>query len=107
MDGIEVIIGGKLIEMGITPNLDGFRYIIESVKLLLVDESMNAMDIYEIVAEVRGVTAHRVERSIRTAFASANKDSCIYNLYFGTLAKKSNINCMSIIAWNIRNVIGG
>ena len=106
MEKIEMIIGGKLIEMGVTPNLKGFRYIVEGVKILIDDETTNFSTIYENIAKKFGVTKEGVIRSIITAFNKANKNSCLYNLYFGTLKTKSNSNCLSVMAWNIKNMIG-
>lgn len=75
-------IENKLFELGITPNLNGFAYICESVEYMLSSKDYTIGDIYENVAlNHKFANYMSVERGIR--YAIANIDKKVWHLMGG------------------------
>lgn len=91
--------GNALIRLGITPNLNGFTYIVDCVDIFSENPAIKAKDMYEIIAIRYNTDANRVERSIRHAFTRAREEEKIK--YFGDI-KCSNTGYISVIAWKER-----
>lgn len=65
-----------LIQIGIMPNLAGFTYIKESVKIVCeYGDVARTTNLYKIIASAHGKTSSAIERSIRHAIKVAC-DSC-------------------------------
>ena len=70
-----------LIDMGIYPNLSGFRYICKAIPYILKDKTAKITYVYFVVSEEFGVTWTAVERAIRVAMTKINKNSEPYKKY--------------------------
>lgn len=86
-----------LLEFGIKPHLNGFRYIINAVENYEVD--IKAMELYNIVARNFETTPKRVERAIRHAFSTMDFKSENVQEFFGK--KFTNIGYISILKWKL------
>jgi hypothetical protein len=75
-----VIIGNKLIHERICPNLLGFNYIIEAVNLYKPKTLMQ--DIYQAIADKRGIHPRRIEKAIRHAKEKSPKYGMLGNAEF-------------------------
>lgn len=76
-------VGDILLELGITPNLKGFTYILELVDLINNDGLMKITAGYQIVAKRHDIKKwETIERSTRTAIGKANADSESFKEYF-------------------------
>ena len=60
-----------LLELGIAPNLTGFKYLVEAISIKVQNSDTNATDIYYQIAENQNTTSVRVERDIRHAIEKA------------------------------------
>ena len=89
----------SLIELGVTPALKGFYYILDAVEIYTDNPGIKAMDMYEVIAIRHNTEAKRVDRSLRHAFSKISE----YHKanYFGDI-KYSNMGYISIIAWKER-----
>lgn len=67
-------IENMLIEIGITPNLDGFDYICEAIKELEKNSKTKITGIYEVVGLKIGRKWSQVERGIRYAITKIKKE---------------------------------
>lgn len=70
-----------LIDMGIYPNLSGFRYICKAVSLISENRSTKICDVYKAVAEEYHTSVSGAERGIIHAFSKADKDCETYKHY--------------------------
>lgn len=88
-------ITNSLMEIGIAPNLIGFEYIKEAIKIIYNDSSYIyaiTTKLYVDIANKYGGTVHSVERSIRNAIITAceTMDSSTRTKYFKNMPFKSN-----------------
>ena len=60
-----------LLELGIAPNLIGFKYLVEAISIKVQNSDANATDIYYQIAENHNTISARVERGIRHAIEKA------------------------------------
>ena len=60
-----------LLDLGIAPNLTGFKYLVEAISIKVQNSDANATDIYYQIAENHNTTFTRVERGIRHAIEKA------------------------------------
>lgn len=81
-----------LIELGITPNLSGFRYICMAIELISTSkENVRVIDgLYTKIAEEFNTTIGGVERAIRYAVSKINRDSEAYKKYIGVNGKANS-----------------
>ncbi|MGI5877754.1 MAG: sporulation transcription factor Spo0A [Christensenellales bacterium] len=111
-DGLEQEISLLLHRMAIPPHIKGYRYLRESVAMVVRDMSLiNRMtfDIYPIVADIYGTTPSRVERAMRHAIEVAwnrCRVETIEQIFGYTVSankdKPSNGEFIAMIADNIR-----
>ena len=90
--------GKALISYGISPDHKGFRYAIESIRLLLVygnDEYRMDHDVYPVISEWYNVSPGSVEHNIRNSIGNAWKRN-----FYNTEVK----NNMSIFAEKPSNI---
>lgn len=76
-------IKNALLELGITPNLNGFRCIVEAVIYIMGNNDAKTIDVYEHVANKLGYRAVNVERAIRHCILKADKNSESWRRYIG------------------------
>lgn len=76
-------IKNALLELGITPNLNGFRCIVEAVIYIMENNDAKTSDVYEHVANALGYKASNVERTIRHCVLNADKNSESWRRYIG------------------------
>lgn len=76
-------IKNALLELGITPNLNGFRCIVEAVIYIMENNDAKTIDVYEHVANKLGCRAVNVERTIRHCILKADKNSESWRRYIG------------------------
>ena len=76
-------IKNALLELGITPNLNGFRCIVEAVIYIMENNDAKTTDVYEHVANALGYKAANVERTIRHCVLNADKNSESWRRYIG------------------------
>lgn len=89
---IEIVISKHLIELGVSPNLKGYKYIITAVKEVLNDETV--LDgvtkiLYPTIAKIHNSTSQRVEKAIRHAIEvawSKNQNSKLKDEFEYTIA---------------------
>lgn len=81
-------IKNALLELGITPNLNGFRCIVEAVIYIMENNDAKTIDVYEHVANKLGYKAANVERTIRHCVLNADKNSESWRKYIGV--KRAN-----------------
>lgn len=86
--------------MGITPNLQGFRYICSAVNYISANKFIRTIDLYETIAHDAGTNYKAVERSIRHAVKKADKDSETWKKYIG-LSKYTNSSVLYTLTLNI------
>lgn len=105
------IIGNHLMNLGFSPNLDGYGYLTEAIPLYASDPAQSmTKELYAAVGQMRRKEASLVERSIRSAIDKAwmHRDERIWRQYFrcapnGTVARPSNgafIACMARLLEN-------
>lgn len=91
-----------LIELGVTPDLNGFEYITEFVWIISSAVSkIPTTTVYEMVPERKGTTALRVERAIRHAFSKIDKNSGAYKKYIG-IDKSANSALLYTLAYKLK-----
>lgn len=92
-------VGDLLVELGVTPALKGFYYILDAVEIYTGNPGIKAMDMYEVIAIRHNTEASRVNKSIMHAFSKISE----YHKanYFGDV-KYSNMGYIIIIAWKER-----
>ena len=92
-------VGDLLINLGVTPALKGFYYILDAVEIVTNNPEIKASDMYEVISIRHNTEAKRVDRSLRHAFSKISE----YHKasYFGDV-KYSNMGYISIIAWKER-----
>ncbi len=95
-------IENALFELGITPDLTGFGYIVEFVWTVSSSTSkIPTTTVYEMVAERKQTTASRVERGIRHAFTKVDVNSEAFNKYIG-IKQKTNSALLYALAYRLR-----
>lgn len=95
-------IENALIELGITPDLSGFGYIVEFVFIISSAVSkIPTIVVYEMVAERKATTATRVERAIRHAFSKMDKSCGAYKKYIG-IDKSTNSAFLYTLAYKLK-----
>lgn len=97
---IEERIGDLLISFGIYPNLHGFYYIIDFVKIYSSGNQKSAY-IYAQIAKRHDTTAAGVERCIRHAFSKLNFEKEDVVQFFGE-RQLSNTEYINIIVWKLK-----
>ncbi len=109
---LEIDISELLISIGILPNIKGYRYTIEAIKILINDpDIINSVtkDLYPKVSEIFKTTPNKVERAIRhgieISFNRGNKE-VLNRLFVLPLAsgktKSTNSEFLSGIAEEFR-----
>lgn len=76
---IENLISRRLLGMGVSPNLKGYRYLKESILMVVNDNSLIEnfnRRLYPIIAEKYGDTAYAIERSMRHVLNVLRGRSC-------------------------------
>lgn len=87
-------VGDALLQLGITPDLKGFNYIIDMVEMIDKGEVGKITEAYKTIGERRNETACSVERCIRHAISKINTTSKEFDTYIGANAisfEKGNI----------------
>ena len=97
---MEKKIKNALLELGITPNLNGFRCIVEAVIYIMENNDAKTIDIYEHVANKLGRRAVNVERTIRHCVTKADRDSEAWKKYIGT-KKANNTTFLFVLAMRL------
>ena len=64
-------VGERLMQEGIKPHLDGFRYILDAV--VEHDDNERTCNVYAEIAKKHGIKPQNVERAIRTAKKKSEK----------------------------------
>lgn len=67
---VDTKIEKRLISLGICPNLLGFGYIIEAIKIIIAEPNVQITSIYWVIAERNDVGLSSVERCIRYAISN-------------------------------------
>lgn len=99
-------IGNILIELGITPDLNGFNYIITALELIKTVEKVKTITLYGLIAKQYNTTATRVERCIRSAFGKMNKKSDVYKKYVG-INNPTNGSVLHTLAFRLKEIENG
>lgn len=76
-------VGDALLQLGITPDLKGFNYIIDMVEMIDKGELSKVTAGYAIIAKKYGNTASGIERGIRHAITKIDTKSREYERYIG------------------------
>ena len=90
-------IKNALLELGITPNLNGFRCIVEAVIYIMENNDAKTTDVYEHVANALGCKAANVERTIRHCVLKADKNSESWRKYIG-IKRANNSTFLFVLA---------
>lgn len=104
------LISNTLLRLGISTKLRGYGYLREAVLLMGKDPSQSiTKELYPAVAAICGATASQVERSVRSAVATAwdHCDQRIWQLYFpaddrGRIPRPTNAAFISRLADELR-----
>ena len=90
--------------LGLTPNLIGFRYISESVKIIIESEEYyKVTELYNKIAAVYNKQPCQIERSIRHAKSKIDYNSDIAKKYCLNL-KMTNGEFLYVLAMNVGKV---
>lgn len=78
-------IKATLRDLGIRPNLHGFEYITDAIKIIVDDPNIKMTALYAIIARRRDTTPAAVERSMRQAVDKGVNigDKTLYVQFFG------------------------
>lgn len=79
------IVSEHVIKEGISPKYKGFNYLVCCIEELLKEENPCEVPVYaisSIVAKKFNSNSERVERAMRTAVKSANKNNTVKGLIF-------------------------
>ena len=95
-----------LLELGITPNLKGFKCICEAVSYIIENDNAKIKDVYEYVAKNLGYAIPNVERAIRHCISKANKTSETWDKYIGC-KKVTNSTFLFILALKLEDKYNG
>ena len=97
-----------LLELGITPQYDGYAYLLHLVKLYMDAPGQVAVNsLYAALSALYNETvdANQIEQSVRSVIRRAwqNRDDRVWGLYFpildnGEIRKPSNTEAISLIA---------
>lgn len=99
-------IGDILIELGITPDLNGFNYIITALELIKTAEKVKTTTLYGLVAKQHNTTVTRTERCIRSAFRKMDKQSDAYKKYVG-INNPTNGSVLHTLAFRLKEIENG
>lgn len=97
-------IKGVLRQLGITPDLNGYHYLVKAVDLLRHDfkcgkTARRFMDVYQSIAEEFESKSSCVERCMRHAIKQAMENgSELYDILFGNLKVVTISSFISIVA---------
>lgn len=72
---MKIIIEDKLLEIGITPNLKGFRFICEAIEMILNEPDIKICLMYELIARKYNSKLFIVERNIRHCVQKASGEN--------------------------------
>lgn len=87
-----------LIDIGMKPNLLGFEYMADAVTIMIESkEKKKICNIYKEIGEKRGKTTSSVERAIRSAIATARKQTKNTKLTQKYLGDRESSNSQSIM----------
>ena len=87
-----------LIDVGMKPNLLGFEYMADAVMIMVESkEKKKICDIYRGIGAKRGKTTSSVERAIRSAIATARRQTKNIKLTEKYLGDKESNNSQSIM----------
>lgn len=75
-------VGDALLQLGITPDLKGFNYIIDMVEMIDKEGNLKMMYFYEMVAKKNNSTASRVERAVRHCVSKADRECDTFKRVF-------------------------
>lgn len=76
-------VGDALLQLGITPDLKGFNYIIDMVEMIDKGEVDKITEAYKTIGKRRNETGTSVERCIRHAISKINTTSKEFDTYIG------------------------
>lgn len=96
-------IDNALLELGITPDLKGFRCIRLAIEEISKENNLSVCGLYQLIAEKTGSTQSRVERDIRYAFNRLDLSSEEYNKYIG-IKSKTNSARLYTLAYKLAEV---
>lgn len=99
-------IGNILIELGITPDLNGFNYIITALELIKTSGNLKIIDLYGLVAKQHNTTVTRTERCIRSAFRKMDRQSDAYKKYVG-INNPKNGSVLHTLAFRLKEIENG
>lgn len=92
--------GDVLIELGITPNLDGFDYICAAVNVIHSNPyNKQITKVYNEVSNRFNKSIYNVDRAIRHAFTKCNVNSIEYKNWLGN--SQSNSERLYILAYRL------
>lgn len=91
-----------LLELGITPNLKGFKCICEAVKYISENEDAGTTDVYEHVAKRFNYEISHVERAVRHSISKADKNSEAWDRYVG-YKKVTNSTFLWVLALRLED----
>ena len=94
--------GDTLLQLGITPDLKGFQYIIDMVELINGGDKSGTINQYKIIAEKRNTTYTRVERRVRHAMEELKPKSKEYERIIGTNAVLNNSRFLYTLAYRLK-----
>ena len=86
-----------LLDLGITPKLKGFNYIVDAVEYMLNYKDCNIMEVYDYLSDKYKV--NNSERNIRHAFSKCDENSLVYKQWFGHA--KTNSERLTTLALKI------
>lgn len=95
-------VGDVLINLGITPEVKGFNYIIDMAEMVSKCENQKMMNIYEMVAEKNNTTASRTERAIRHCISNVDRNCEESTELFGEIKKISNSKFVHILVYRLK-----
>lgn len=88
-------VGDALLQLGITPDLKGFNYIIDMVEMIDKGKVGKVTVAYKIIGKKRNSTGERVERAIRHAIGNIDTSSEAFQTYIGSNALKLGSGVMT------------
>lgn len=97
-------IGDTLLQLGITPDLKGFGYIVDVVEMIDTDGRQKITYFYDTVAKKHGTKASRVERCIRHCRTKMNMESETFKRLFIGVSDINNANFLYTIHYGLKEV---
>lgn len=97
-------VGNVLLDLNITPNLNGFNYICDAIEIISEEKAIRTCLLYEEVSKRNESTPTKVERAIRHAFSKIDKESENFKKYFG-VKKLTNSSLLFTLYFKLKEEI--